>query len=129
MLTHPLGPGNRNLQDYNLRPLVFDMPQHLNRLNAAPNIMLLYIMSCQFMSVMALTLSAAKELNKPILLDLLSDYAKRRTNNKMQYILIHILAKKHSQEVSEENRVMYNVIRRYLERNAVSVTRELLWAD
>ena len=86
-------------------------------------------MSCQFMSVMALTLSAAKELKNPILLDLLSDYAKRRTNNKMQYILIHVLAKKNSEKVSEENRVMYNVIRRYLERNATSVTKELIWAD
>jgi len=47
----------------------------------------------------------------------------------MQYILIHILARKHSEKVSEENRVMYNVIRRYLERNAVSVTKELIWAD
>ena len=81
------------------------------------------------MSVMALTLSAAKELNNPILLDLLSDYAKRHTTNKMQYILIHLLARKHSEKVSDENRVMYNVIRRYLERNAVSVTKELIWAD
>lgn len=81
------------------------------------------------MSVMALTLSAAKELNNPILHDLLSDYAKRHTNNKMQYILIHVLAKKHSHEISEENRVMYNVIRRYLETNAVSVTKKLIWSD
>ena len=86
-------------------------------------------MSCQFMSVMSLTLSAAKELDNPILLDLLSDFAKRHTNNKMQYILIHVLARKHSQGVSEENRVMYNVIRRYLKNNAVSVTKELIWAD
>ena len=129
MLIRLLGPGNRNLRDYNRNPLVIDAPLHLNRLNAVPNIMLLYIMNCQFMSVMALALSAAKELNNPILLDLLSDYAKRRADNKMQYILIHVLAKKHSQEVSEENRVMYNVIRRYLERNAVSVTKELIWAD
>jgi hypothetical protein len=78
---------------------------------------------------MALTLSAAKELKNPVLVDLLSDYAKRRTNNKMQYILIHILANKHSKKVSEENRIMYNVIRRYLQTNAVSVTKELLMAD
>jgi len=50
-------------------------------------------MSCQFMSVIALTLTAAKELNNPILLDLLCDYAKRNSNNKMQYLLIHVLAK------------------------------------
>lgn len=86
-------------------------------------------MSCQFMSVMALTLTAAKELNNPILLDLLCDYAKRNSNNKMQYLLIHVLAKKHSEEISEENRVMYNVIRRYLQTNAVSVTKQLIWSN
>ena len=86
-------------------------------------------MNCQFISVMSLTLSAAKELNKPILVELLSDYAKQKATNKLQYYVIHLLAKKHSEKISEENRVMYNVIRRYLQTNSVSVTKELLWAN
>lgn len=86
-------------------------------------------MSCKFVSVMALTISAAKELKNDILVDLLSDYAKRHTNNKMQYFLIHVLAKKHTESVSKENRIMYNVIRRYLEKNSVSVTKELIWSE
>ena len=86
-------------------------------------------MNCQFVSVMALTLSAAKELDKPILVDLLSDYAKQQSKNKLQYFVIHLLAKRHQEKISEENRVMYNVIRRYLENNAVSVTKHLLWSN
>ena len=86
-------------------------------------------MSYQFVSFMALTLSAAKELENPILIDLLSDYAKRKANNKMQYILIHLMAKRNSEKVSEENRIMYNIIRRYLEYNAASITKELIWSE
>tara|TARA_B110000014_G_C19567627_1_gene302542 strand:+ start:97 stop:333 length:237 start_codon:yes stop_codon:yes gene_type:complete len=78
---------------------------------------------------MALTLSAARELDKPILVDLLSDYAKSKSNSKLQYVLIQLLAKKNSEKVSEENRVMYNVIRRYLQTNSINVTKELIWAE
>ena len=86
-------------------------------------------MSCQFVCVMALTLSAARELDKPILVDLLSDYAKTKSNNKLQYMLIQLLAKKNSEGVSEENRKMYNVIRRYLQTNHTTVTKELIWGE
>ena len=86
-------------------------------------------MSCKFVCVMALTLSAARELDKPILVDLLSDYAKSKSNSKLQYVLIQLLAKKNSEKVSEENRVMYNVIRRYLQTNSINVTKELIWAE
>ena len=93
-------------------------------------------MSCEFVNVMALTLSAAEELKNPILVELLSDYAKSHTNNKMQFFLIHLLAKSHIKKikeggvlVSKENRIMYNVIRRYLDINTAKVTKELIWAD
>ena len=86
-------------------------------------------MSCQFVCVMALTLSAARELEKPILVDLLSDYAKEKSNNKLQYVLIQLLAKKNAEGVREEHRKMYNVIRRYLQTNHTNVTKELIWAQ
>ena len=86
-------------------------------------------MSSKFVCVMALTLTAARELDKPILVDLLSDYAKLKSNNKFQYILIQLLAKKNSEKVSEENQKMYNVIRRYLQTNCATITKELIWAQ
>jgi len=93
-------------------------------------------MSCEFVNVMALTLSAAEELKNPILVELLSDYAKNHTNNKMQFFLIHLLAKSHKKKIKEdgvleskENRIMYNVIRRYLDLNKTQVTKQLIWAD
>lgn len=86
-------------------------------------------MGTRFLTVMAMTISAARELDNPILIDLLSDYAKKRTNSRLQYILVHMLAKRLSENVTEENRVMYNVIRRYLRVNAASVTKELIWDD
>ena len=86
-------------------------------------------MGTRFLTVMAMTISAARELDNPILIDLLSDYAKKRTNSRLQYILVHMLAKRLSEKVTEENRVMYNVIRRYLRVNAASVTKELIWDD
>ena len=86
-------------------------------------------MSTRFVTVMAMSLSAAKELNNPILVDLLSDYVKKRTHSKLQYIFVQMLAKCLSEKVTEENRVMYNVIRRYLQYNTASVTKELIWDD
>jgi hypothetical protein len=68
-------------------------------------------------------------MRNPILVGLISDYAKRCSNNGIQYIMIHFLAKQNSEKVSEKNRIMYNVIRRYLETNATSVTKELIWAE
>ena len=86
-------------------------------------------MSCKFVNVMALTLSAAEELENPILMELLKDYAKSKATNKLQYFLIHLLAKKHTEKIGDENRAMYNVIKRYLRLNTANITKDLIWAS
>ena len=84
-------------------------------------------MSVQFMNFMSMSLCAAKELQNPVLETLLSDYAKDKANNKLQYIMIKLLAKKHCEKINEDNRVYYNLIKRYISYNSANITRHLLY--
>ena len=83
-------------------------------------------MSCQFISFMSLSIMAAKELKNPILVTLLSDYAKLRTKNKLQYLFIHLLANKYKKSMNSDLRLQYVLIKYYLQKNKVNLTRELI---
>ena len=86
-------------------------------------------MSIKFISLMGLTLAAADELKKTILVELLSDYAKSRTDNKLQYIMIKLLAEENKKNRREENELMYKIILRYIQHNSNQITKELLYLD
>ena len=83
-------------------------------------------MSCQFLNFMSLSITAAKELKNPVLVTLLSDYAKLRTKNKLQYLFIHLLADKYKKNMSSDLRLQYVLIKYYLRKNRVKLTRELI---
>ena len=83
-------------------------------------------MSCQFMNFMSLSITAAKELKNPVLVTLLSDYAKLRTKNKLQYLFIHLLVDKYKKNMSSDLRLQYVLIKYYLRKNRVKLTRELI---
>ena len=76
-------------------------------------------MSCQFINFMSMSITAARELNNPVLVTLLSDYAKHRTKSKFQYLFIHLLADKYktNMNMSSDMKLQYLLIKYYrLER-------------
>ena len=85
-------------------------------------------MSSQFINFMSLSISAAKELKNPVLVTLLSDYAKLRTKNKLQYLFIHLLANryKNKNKMNSDIKLQYVLIKHYLQKNKVRLTRELI---
>ena len=86
-------------------------------------------MSCDFINFMALSITVAKDLKNPVLETLLSDYAKSRTENKLQFFLVHLLANNHSKKLKPEYKMTYGVIKYYFMKNKTNVTRQLLYDD
>jgi len=84
-------------------------------------------MSCQFINFMSMSITAARELKNPVLVTLLSDYAKKRTKSKFQYLFIHLLANKYKTNMNNELRIQYLLIKYYLRKNKANLTRELIF--
>lgn len=83
-------------------------------------------MSSQFINFMSLSIAAAKEIKNPVLVTLLSDYAKLRTKNKFQYLFIHVLANKYKDNMKSDIKLQYVLIKYYLQKNKVNLTRQLI---
>ena len=88
-------------------------------------------MSCQFINFMSMSITAARELNNPVLETLLSDYAKHRTKSKFQYLFIHLLANKYktNMNMSSDMKLQYLLIKYYIKKNKVNLTRELIFDE